>query len=38
MEFGQIIKNNMRNIFFEKSYIKYDGETIPGPFSKKLKL
>ena len=28
----------MRNIFLEKSYTKYGGETIPRPFSKKLKL
>ena len=30
--------NNMRNIFFEKSYTKPGGETIPRPFSKKSKL
>ena len=29
MKFGQFIEYNMGNIFFEKSYIKYDGETIP---------
>ena len=29
---------NMRNIFFAKSYIKPDGETIPRSFSKKSKL
>ena len=28
----------MRNIFLEKSYTKCGGETIPRPFSKKLKL
>ena len=28
----------MRNIFLEKSYMKYGGETIPKPFSKKSKL
>ena len=28
----------MRNIFLEKSYKKYGGEAIPGPFSKKSKL
>ena len=38
MEFGHFIKYNMRNIFVEKSYTKCDGETIPRPFSKKLKL
>ena len=34
MKFGQLIKYNMRNIFLEKSYTKYSGETIPRPFSK----
>ena len=34
----QLIEYNMRNIFLEKSYIKYGGETIPRPFSKNLKL
>ena len=38
MKFGQLIKHNMRNIFNEKSYIKYARETIPRPISKKLKL
>ena len=38
MEFGQLIEDDMRNIFLEKSYTKYDGETIPRPFSKKSKL
>ena len=28
----------MRNIFVEKSYTKYAGETIPRPLSKKSKL
>ena len=28
----------MKNIFFEKSYIKCGRETIPRPFSKKSKL
>ena len=28
----------MRKIFVEKSYTKWDGETIPRPFSKKSKL
>ena len=35
---GQLIEYNMRNIFVKKSYIKYGGETIPRPFSKKSKL
>ena len=32
MKFGQLIECNMRNIFLEKSYIKYSGETSPRPF------
>ena len=28
----------MRNIFHEKSYTKHGGETIPKPFSKKIKF
>ena len=28
----------MRHTFVEKSYTKYDGETIPRPFSKESKL
>ena len=38
MKFGQLVEYNMRNIFLKKSYTKYDGETIPTPFSKKFKL
>ena len=38
MKFGQLIEYNMRNTSAEKSYIKYGGETIPRPFSKKSKL
>ena len=38
MKFGQLIEYNMRNIFVEKSYTKYAGETIPRPLSKKSKL
>ena len=38
MEFGQLIKYNMKNIFIEKSYTKYGGETIPKPFFKKSKV
>ena len=38
IKFGQLIEYNMRNIFLEKSYTKYTGETIPRPFSKKLKF
>ena len=33
-----LIECNMRNIFAETSYAKWDGETIPRPFSQKLKL
>ena len=38
MKLGQLVEYNMRNIFVEKSYTKYAGETIPGPLSKKSKL
>ena len=38
MKFGRLIEYNMRNIFVEKSYTKYGGETIPRPFSKKSQL
>ena len=38
MKFGQLIDYEMRNIFLEKSYSKYGGETSPRPFSEKLKL
>ena len=38
MKFGQLIEYNMCNIFVEKSYTKYGGETIPRPISKKSKL
>ena len=38
MKFGQLMEFNLRNIFVEKSYTKYGKETIPRPFSKKLKL
>ena len=38
MKLGQLIEYNMRNIFLEKSYIKWGGETTPRPFSGKLKL
>ena len=38
MKIGQLIKYNMRNIFVEKSYTKFAGETIPKPLSKKSKL
>ena len=38
MKFGQLIDYDKRNIFPEKSYKKYGGETSPRPFSEKLKL
>ena len=38
MKFGQLIEYNIRNIVLEKPYIKYEGETIPRPSSKKSKL
>ena len=38
MKFGQLIECNMSNIFLEKSYTKWDGETSTRPFSEKLKL
>ena len=38
MKTGQLREYNFRNIFLEKSYTKYGGETIPRPFSKKSKL
>ena len=34
MKFGQLIKYNMRNLFVEKSYTKWDEETIPRPLTK----
>ena len=38
MKFGQSIEFNMRNIFPQKSYAKYDEQISPRPFSEKLKL
>ena len=35
IKFGQLIEYNMRNIFQEKSYTKFGGESIPRPFCKK---
>ena len=37
MKFGQFLEYNI-NIFLEKSFIKWDGKTIPRPFSKKSNL
>ena len=38
MKSGQLIEYNTRNIFVEKSYTKWAGETIPRPLFKKSKL
>ena len=38
MKFGNLTEYNMRNIFLEKSYTEYGGETSHKPFSEKLKL
>ena len=38
MKFDQLIECNMRNMFLEKSYIKFGGETISRPFYKRSKL
>ena len=37
MKLGQLIEYYMRSIFLEKSYRKYDRETIPRHFSEKPK-
>ena len=38
MKFGQLIEYNATNIFDEKLYTKWDGDTIPRPLSKISKL
>ena len=38
MKFRQTMQYKMRKIFLEKSYTKCGGETIPRPFSKKIKI
>ena len=38
MVFGQLTEYNLINIFLEKSYAKFGGETIPRPFPEKSKL
>ena len=38
MKFGQLIEYKMTNIFVEKPYTRFGGETIPRPFVKKSKL
>ena len=37
MKMDQLIEYVIRNIFPEKSYIKYGGEASPRPFNKKSK-
>ena len=37
-ENSQLREYNMKNIFLEKPYTKFGGETSPRPFFKKLKL
>ena len=38
IKFGQLIENNIRNIFLENLHAEYGGETSPRPISEKLKL
>ena len=38
VKFGQLIEFNMRDIFVEKSFKKYGGESSPRPFFKKIKI
>ena len=38
MKTDQLLEYNLRNIFPEKSYTKWGGETFPRPFSRKSKL
>ena len=38
MGFSQLIEYDMRNIFLEKSYTKFWGQSSSRPLSKKLKL
>ena len=38
IKFGQLIDCSTRKKYLEKSYTKFDAETIPRPFSKKSKL
>ena len=34
MKFGQLVEYDTTNIFLEKSYTEFSGETIPKPFLK----
>ena len=38
MKFGQSIESSMKKIFLKKTNTHCGGDTIPRPFSKKLKL
>ena len=38
MKFGQLIENNIRNIFLEKPYVKCGGKASSRPFYKESKL
>ena len=38
LNFSQLMEYSMRNMFVEKSYSKWGGETIPRPFFKKSKF
>ena len=38
LKLGQLTEYRIRNVFLEKLYTKYGGETIPRPFYKKSKL
>ena len=38
MKQGQLVEYNLRNISLEKPNTKCGGETIPRPFSKKIKI
>ena len=38
MKLGQLIDYDIKNIFLEKPYTTYDGETSASPFSEKLKF
>ena len=38
MKYGPLVEYNIRNIFLEKSFTKYQGDTIPRTFSKISKL
>ena len=37
-KFGKLIEHNMRNIFLEKTYTKWAGESVPRSFSKNKKV